>query len=157
MKDVTGIAAEIADLLGLSIEDVAKLASSGSAVGATGSGRSYLQASVKNYCENIRRAATGRESPAVEQRRRLLRATADHAEIRAAIDAGTLVDAARVEARWSGTCRLTMSMAMAVPSRVAAVLPHVSRGDISKIEDVIREKLTTAANNDDEPSDGDEL
>jgi phage terminase Nu1 subunit (DNA packaging protein) len=155
--DGIGNATELADLLGISSMEVTKLGAT--LAHATTRGRYRLQASVKNYCENIRRAATGRESDAVMQRRRMLKAQGDLAETRAAIESGTLLDAAAVEARWSGVCRLVCAQAMAVPSRVAAQLPHLSRGDIRDIDDIIRAALTVAGTYDDldshEPDDED--
>jgi phage terminase Nu1 subunit (DNA packaging protein) len=156
--DGVGSATEVAHLLGISNEDVVKFASIGVLARDKARGRYQLQASVKNYCENIRKAATGRASPAVEQRRRMLQAQGDLAETRAAIDAGALLDAGEVESEWSSRCRTTMATMMAVPTRVAARIPNLSRRDTMEIEEVIREKLTAAATYDDEPpGGGDEL
>ena len=152
----TGDAAELADLLSLSAKDVAKLASSGVLARDNARGRYRLKASVKNYCENIRTAATGREGGSVTERRRLLKAQGDLAELRAKIDSGALLQSAEVEAGWSSTLRTVRSFTMAIPSRAAALLPHLSRADVGAIADVVHEKLTIAGTYADDEPEGNE-
>jgi phage terminase Nu1 subunit (DNA packaging protein) len=157
----TGTAADLADLLGISIKDVAKLAASAAAVRATGSGQYRLQASVKIYCENIRTTATGREGTLVTERRRLLKSQADLAETRSKIDDGALVETAVVLDRWSTRLRGVRSLVMAVPSRASARIPHMTKSDVNQLDDIVRAKLTIAGtyDNDDDKDEpcGDEL
>jgi phage terminase Nu1 subunit (DNA packaging protein) len=65
----------------------------------------------------------GRGSPALtaatKQRGRLAAAQADVAEIKAAKLRGSLVEAAEVEAAWSGVLRTVRAGMLAVPSRVS--------------------------------------
>jgi phage terminase Nu1 subunit (DNA packaging protein) len=153
ISDGIGTATELANMLGISSKDVATLAASGVLARDKARGTYRLQASVKNYCEILRKAATGREGPSSIARRKLLRSQADYVETRAAIDADELVETSAVLERWSGIFRLIRSMAMAIPSRVAARIPTLTRRDTTEIDDVVREKLMTAANCDDIPSD----
>lgn len=79
---------------------------------------------------------------ASEQRGRLAAAQADLAELKAARLRGELVEAGAVEAEWSGILRTVRAGMLAVPSRVAAQLPHLSRTDIAAIDAEIRAALT---------------
>ena len=150
----TATSAELGEWLGLSSKAVASHAS-GVLVRGKARGTYHLKQSVKNYCDHIRRMASGRESDAVKQRRRLIRSQADFAETRAQIESGALVATADVLERWSGTFRTVRAQAMAIPSRAAAQLPHLSRGDVIVIDDIIRARLTVAGTykNDDETED----
>ena len=134
----TASAADLGDWLGLTVNEIAA-----HAVRAKPGGYA-LKKTVQSFCAHVRRSASGRESPAVTERRRLISATADLAETKAQIEAGTLMSAAAVEARWSSRFRMTMSMMMAIPTRVAARIPSLSRGDTTVIDDIVREKLTVA-------------
>jgi phage terminase Nu1 subunit (DNA packaging protein) len=53
-----------------------------------------------------------------------------------------LVEAAAVEAEWSGVLRTVRAGILAVPSRCAARLPHLTAHDISEIDQEIRAALT---------------
>jgi phage terminase Nu1 subunit (DNA packaging protein) len=55
---------------------------------------------------------------------------------------GELVEAAAVEAEWSGVLRTVRAGMLAVSSRVAARLPHLSRTDIAEIDAEIRAALS---------------
>jgi phage terminase Nu1 subunit (DNA packaging protein) len=70
---------------------------------------------------------------ATAERGRLAAAQANLAEIRAAKLRGELVEAAEVEAEWSGVLRTIRASLLAVPSRVAARLPHLSNHDVAEI------------------------
>jgi phage terminase Nu1 subunit (DNA packaging protein) len=146
LNDVTGSVAELGDLLNLPPKNLSKLAGSGVLARDKARGKYLMKKSVAKYCDHIRRAATGRESEAVIQRRRLLRCQADFAETRAKIESGALVAANDVEALWSGTLRTIRAMVMATPSRAAARIPHLDRHGISEVDFAVREALTAAAN-----------
>ncbi|MCC8936879.1 hypothetical protein H8A99_10370 [Bradyrhizobium sp. Arg68] len=81
---------------------------------------------------------------ASEQRGRLAAAQADLAELKAAKLRGDLVEAAAVELEWSGILRTVRAGMLAVPSRVAARLPHLSKHDVAEIDAEIRAVLSEA-------------
>lgn len=78
---------------------------------------------------------------ASEQRGRLAAAQADLAELKAARMRGELVEAVAVEAEWSGILRTVRAAMLAVPSRVAARLPHLSKHDVAEIDAEVRAAL----------------
>ncbi|GMO87156.1 terminase small subunit [Bradyrhizobium ottawaense] len=78
---------------------------------------------------------------ASKQRARLAAAQADLNELKAAKMRGELVEAVAVEAEWSGMLRTVRAGLLAVPSRVAARLPHLSRSDVAEIDAEIRAVL----------------
>jgi phage terminase Nu1 subunit (DNA packaging protein) len=53
-----------------------------------------------------------------------------------------LVEVAEVEAAWSGALRTIRAGMLAVPSRVAARLPHLTTHDVSEIDNEVRAALT---------------
>jgi phage terminase Nu1 subunit (DNA packaging protein) len=58
---------------------------------------------------------------------------------------GELVEAAEVECEWAGILRTVRAGLLAVPSRVAASLPHLSKHDVSVIDAEVRAVLTELA------------
>jgi phage terminase Nu1 subunit (DNA packaging protein) len=80
------------------------------------------------------------------ERGRLAAAQADLATIKAAKLRGELVEAAAVEAEWSDVLRTVRASMLAVPSRVAAQLPHLSRTDVAEIDAEIRAALGEIGN-----------
>jgi phage terminase Nu1 subunit (DNA packaging protein) len=54
---------------------------------------------------------------------------------------GELVEAAAVEAEWPGILRTARAGLLAVPSRVAARLPHLLQADVAEIGAEIRAVL----------------
>jgi phage terminase Nu1 subunit (DNA packaging protein) len=78
---------------------------------------------------------------ASKQRARLAAAQADLNELKAAKIRGELVEASAVEAEWSGILRTVRAGMLAVPSRVAARLPHLSKHDVAEIDAEIRAAL----------------
>jgi phage terminase Nu1 subunit (DNA packaging protein) len=83
---------------------------------------------------------------ATKQRGRLAAAQADIAEQKAARMRGETVLAAAVEAEWSGILRTVRAGMLAVPSRVAARLPHLTRADVAEIDQEIRAVLGEIGN-----------
>src|SRR5438046_2508303 len=75
------------------------------------------------------------------ERGRLAAAQANLAELKAAKMRGELVEAAAVEAEWSGVLRTVRAAVLAVPSRVAARLPHLSKHDVAEMDAEIRAAL----------------
>ena len=76
------------------------------------------------------------------QRARLAKAQADIAELKAARQRGSLLDAEAVETEWSGVLRTVRAGMLAVPSRVAQRLPHLTAHDVSEIDAEVRAALT---------------
>ena len=90
------------------------------------------------------RPASGRApalAEASKQRARLAAAQADLNELKAAKIRGELVEASAVEAEWANVLRVVRAGMLAVPSRVAARLPHLSRTDVAEIDAEIRAAL----------------
>jgi phage terminase Nu1 subunit (DNA packaging protein) len=83
---------------------------------------------------------------ATKQRGRLAAAQANLAEIKAAKLRGELVEAATVEAEWTGMLRTVRAGMLAVPSRCAARLPHLSTHDIVELDAEIRSALAELGN-----------
>jgi phage terminase Nu1 subunit (DNA packaging protein) len=79
---------------------------------------------------------------ATAERARLAAAQADLAELKAAKQRRTLLDAGEVEAEWSGVLRTVRAGMLAVPSRCAARLPHLTAHDVSEIDAEVRAVLT---------------
>jgi phage terminase Nu1 subunit (DNA packaging protein) len=79
------------------------------------------------------------------QRARLAKAQADIAEQKAARQRGSLLDAAEVENEWSGVLRTVRAGMLAVPSRVAQRLPHLTPHDIAEIDREVRAALSEIA------------
>jgi phage terminase Nu1 subunit (DNA packaging protein) len=57
-----------------------------------------------------------------------------------------LVEAAAVEAEWAGVLPTIRAGMLAVPSRVAARLPHLSARDVIEIDREVRAVLTEIGN-----------
>jgi phage terminase Nu1 subunit (DNA packaging protein) len=83
-------------------------------------------------------------------RKRLAEAQAAKAEQQNAERAGRLVDAAAVEAEWSGVLRIVRPGMLAVPSRCGARLPHLSPHDVAQIDAEIRAALTELGSSEDQ-------
>ena len=79
---------------------------------------------------------------ATAERGRLAAAQADVAEIKAAKLRGELVEAVEVEAEWARVLRAVCAGMLAVPSRVAQRLPHLSAHDVAEIDAEVRTVLT---------------
>jgi phage terminase Nu1 subunit (DNA packaging protein) len=79
---------------------------------------------------------------ATKERARLAAAQAALAEQKLARQRGSLLDAAEVEAEWSGVLRTVRAGMLAVPSRCAARLPHLTAHDVSEIDAEVRAVLT---------------
>ena len=60
---------------------------------------------------------------------------------------GALLDAGAVQSEWSGVLRTVRAGMLAVPSRAAARLPHLTTHDVSEIDSEVRAVLTEVGNN----------
>src|ERR1035441_1366105 len=102
----TATSDELGGWLGLTVKEIAAHAN----LLVKARGGYALKKTVQSFCTHVRAQASGRESEAVKQRRRLIRSQADYAETRANIESGGLLDAAEVEAAWSTTLRSVRAM-----------------------------------------------
>ncbi len=138
-EDVT--AAELAELIGVLARAIAGLGQRGITVSA-GPGRWKLKESVARYCDDLRRQAKGKggEGAAVE-RGRLASAQADLVALKVARQRGELLDAKAVEAEWRSILSTVRSGCLALPSRVASRLPHMTPGDMAEVDAEVRAVL----------------
>jgi len=87
------------------------------------------------------RVIAGHDGQATRERARLAAAQADLAELKAAQLRGELVETAVVEIEWLSVVRTIRAGMLAVPSRVSARLPHLSKHDVVEIDEEIRAVL----------------
>src|SRR5271166_89768 len=86
--------------LGLTATRVSKLGGDGVMLRA-GRGKYRAWASAKSYCEFLRKASSGRQSPTAEARRRLLEAQCARVEHRMQVDRGDLLSRPTSSGRWA--------------------------------------------------------
>jgi phage terminase Nu1 subunit (DNA packaging protein) len=140
-------AAALGRAIGISEQAVSAYARQGVIV-RTGRGQYNFLASICGYCAHLRSIATGKggneavAAAAAAERGRLAKAMADKVEQENAARAGRLVDAGEVEREWSSVLRTVRAGMLAVPSRCAARLPHLSPQDIGEIDAEVRQMLT---------------
>jgi phage terminase Nu1 subunit (DNA packaging protein) len=106
-----------------------------------------LKASVAKYIGHLRvsiphGAARNLTAKAAAERARLAKVQADKFEIANKLKLGALVEASEVETEWSGVLRTVQAGMLAVPSRVAARLPHLTPHDVGEIDAEVRAVLT---------------
>jgi phage terminase Nu1 subunit (DNA packaging protein) len=89
---------------------------------------------------------------ATKQRGRLAAAQADLAELKAAQMRGELVEAKAVETEWASVLCTVRAGMLAVPSRVAARLPHLSKHDLAEIDAEVRAVLGEIGEGSKQPS-----
>jgi phage terminase Nu1 subunit (DNA packaging protein) len=104
-----------------------------------------LKPTLRAYCGRLSAAAAGRQSATSVQRARLLQEQADAAALKNAIQCGEMLPAAEVEAGWSTILKSVRDRLLALPSRVAARLPILTKHDVSEIDHEVRAVLTEAA------------
>ena len=75
------------------------------------------------------------------ERARLARLQADAVEIKNARQRGSLIESEAVEREWSAVLAALRAGMLAVPSRVAARLPHLTAHDVAEIDAEIRAAL----------------
>ena len=113
-----------------------------------------LRESVVKYCEKLR-AASNRSNTRGEatatltaERARLASQQADVMALRAARERGEMVPAKEVTARWRGLLTAVRSRFLAIPSRIRAQIPHLTRPEVDIIGDEIRDALEGLADGD---------
>jgi phage terminase Nu1 subunit (DNA packaging protein) len=85
---------------------------------------------------------------ASQSRARLAESQASLVELKAAKLRGELVEADAVEREWSGVLRTVRAAMLAVPSRCAARLPHLTAADVVTIDAEVRAALVEVASGD---------
>lgn len=152
-------AAELAELFGVSDRTIRDLTKRGIIV-HIGTGIEFARAdSVRSYCGHLRELATGRGgevaiASATSERGRLAKAQADFTETKVRALRGELVEASAVEAEWSGVLRTVRAGLLAVPSRCAARLPHLSAHEVAEIDIEVRAALTEIGENQEDSGNG---
>jgi len=144
-------AAELGEFLGLSSRAIRSLADEGHVVRAPEKARYRLAESVRTYCAHIREIAAGRGgasgvSTLTAERARLAREQADAAAIKNAAARGEMIPASKVTAEWRGILTGVRARVLAIPSRIRAKLPQMTRAEVEIIEREVRDALTEAAN-----------
>jgi phage terminase Nu1 subunit (DNA packaging protein) len=136
----------LARWLGVTDKTVREMAKAGIVVRVK-RGLYKLEDSVTRYCERIRRTASQRGGEASlatlrDERIRIAKEQADALALKNAAARGELLDAGAVEADWSTTLRNVRAGMLAVPSRTAARLPHLTPHDVAEIDAEVRAVLT---------------
>jgi terminase small subunit / prophage DNA-packing protein len=103
--------------------------------------------STLRYCAHLRGLATGRGgeaaiTSATAERARLAKAQADSQELKNAALRGAVLDAGAVEREWADILRTVRAGMLAVPSRAAQRLPHLTTHDVAAIDHEVRAVLT---------------
>ena len=152
--DDTVTASVLARFLGVSTRRVRELADCGLVVRASQAGRYRLEESVRRVVEDMRRTIAKRGGAAVaasaaRERGRLAAAKAEGEELKIARLRGALLDAGAVEREWTAILTGVRARLLAVPSRAAQRLPHLSLHDIGEIDHEIRAALDEFGHNTD--------
>ncbi len=104
-----------------------------------------MRDSVEKYRAFIRGSAAGKESPAVRSRAKLLEIQAARAPLSLKREEARLIDAASLESDLVALVKISRNAMLAIPSRIGAALPHLTRSDIERIDAVVRNHLTGLA------------
>lgn len=142
--------AVVARWLGITDHTVREMAKAGIVVRA-GRGVYRLEESVRRAFEHTRQTASQRGgADSLEamraERIRIARAQADALESKNAELSGKTFTAEAIEREWTDILRTVRAGMLAVPSRCAGRLPHLSRSDISEIDREVRAVLTEVGN-----------
>jgi terminase small subunit / prophage DNA-packing protein len=138
-------AVDLARLWGITRQAVNALARRGI---ITRKGRGFdRDESTLRYCAHLRELATGRGgeaaiTSATAERARLAKAQADSQELKNAALRGAVLDAGAVEREWADILRTVRAGMLAVPSRAAQRLPHLTTHDVAAIDHEVRAVLT---------------
>ncbi len=143
-KEITVSAAELGGWLGLSTKTIATHAASKVLVRAE-RGRYELQASVRNYCEHLRKSASGRNTTTSAEKARLTKTQADVAEFKFAVQRGLYLLASETESNLSNTLRLVRAGMLTVPSQISVRVPDLPQDIINEIYLVVRDVLIETA------------
>jgi phage terminase Nu1 subunit (DNA packaging protein) len=132
---------ELAKLLGITPTTASKLGGDGVLV-RCGRGRYRLGPSVRGYCESHRKASSHRTSPASTARAKLLEVQAQRAQFAMEREQGGWVREADVCSDVTEVLRVARDGMLRIPHRIAQDMPHLTRSDMTRIEDSARTVLT---------------
>lgn len=135
-------AGELAEWLGLTANRVSALARE-SIIPRNAEKRFPLRAAIKAYCDHARAGATGRRADAelAAERLRLAKENADKIAFQNARARGELIAATEVEREWASVLRDVRAAFLAVPSRVAGKLGHLTPHDLAALDAEVRDVL----------------
>lgn len=143
----TVTAAELSEWLNLSPARIHALAREG--VIPREGGRFDLRPAIRAYVEHLRAGQKGRQSTDPElnaQKLRLAKANARKIELHNMRAEGTMVEAADVEREWAAILRDLRAAFLALPSRAASTLGHLTPHDLSALDAEVRDILRELAN-----------
>jgi hypothetical protein len=132
---------ELAARLGITPTRVSKLGGDGVMV-RVGRGRYRLWASIKGYCEFLRKAATQRESPTALARKRLIEIQIKHAEARFQRECGNLVAAGAEREEIGETLRQLFRGIVNLPWALSNLSPEITRYHANEMETQLRRLLS---------------
>jgi hypothetical protein len=134
-------AVTLARRLGLTQTSVSRLAGDGILVRAS-RGRYLAWASARGYVEHFKKASSGRASPASTARAKLLDIQAQRQQFAMERETGGWWRAEDICADVREAFRVARDGMMAIPRRMAADSPHLTREDITRLEDSTRAVVT---------------
>ena len=143
--DLEVSARDFALVIGVSNVTVAALAKDG-VIERSQRGKFMKDASVLAYCEHLRMVAAGRGGQAAieslsDERARLAKEQADGHALKNAQMRNELVAVADVDMTWGTMVRDLRAGVLAIASRIASRLNHLSKDDVLVIDDEIRDAL----------------
>jgi phage terminase Nu1 subunit (DNA packaging protein) len=133
--------AEICDWLGISMKSFTHLAETRVAVPIT-RGKYLLKATVRACYERAIKSAAGRDSATGKARSELLTIQAKRAQFAMERETGGWVREADVCADVTEVFRIARNGMLRIPHRIAQDMPHLTRSDMTRIEDSTRAVLT---------------
>ena len=142
IEDETVKAAELAKRWGVSNRQIGVLTEKG--ILARGPGGILAWESTRRYLAHLREFASGRTTIS-DERKRVLTEQADKLALANAATRNESVKLADVILVWSNTFREVSAKLLAITSRVASRLPHLTQHDLHEIDAEIRIVLTETA------------
>ncbi|MCO6385028.1 hypothetical protein [Oceanicola sp. 502str15] len=142
-------AAGLADWLGLTPNRVSALAREG-VIPRSADKLFALKAAVRAYADHARAGAQGRrvDSELAAEKLRAAKATAEKLELQNAKVRGEIIAAADVEREWADVLRGLRAAFLALPSRAAAKLGHLTPHDLAALDAEVRDVLLEIAADD---------
>ena len=138
----TVTAAALGDWLGLTVNRVHALGRDG-VLPRTSGKRYHLRPAILAYCDHARSLAKGKQVDAdlAAEKLRLAKANAEKAETANAKARGELIPAVEVEREWAAVLRGVRAGVLALPSRLANQIGHLTSHEIATIEREVRDML----------------
>lgn len=106
-----------------------------------------LRAAIRAYCDHARAGATGRraDTELAAEKLRLAKEQADKIAFANARARGELISAGEVERAWAGVLRDVRAAFLALPSRAASKLGHLTPHDLAALDEEVRDVLLELA------------